>query len=55
LVYNGTFIPGVLSVSIGGLTTGHLYNIRVKAVNYNGISLPSTSSSWYVCSAPANF
>jgi len=55
LVYNGTFIPGVLSVSIGGLITGHLYNIRIKAVNYNGVSLPSASSSWYVCTAPANF
>ena len=48
-------MPGVLSVNVGGLKTGHLYNIRVKAVNYNGISLPSVSSSWYVCKAPINF
>ena len=54
-VYDGSFLPGTLGVLVDGLTNGALYNFQVIAVNYNGQSAPSSSTSYYACTAPTLF
>ena len=54
-VFDGTFRPGVLGQLVDGLVTGHLYTFRAFAMNYNGLSVPSAPTSFYVCTAPTYF
>jgi len=40
---------------ISNLKNGLRYSFKAFALNFNGISIPSKTESFYVCTAPTNF
>lgn len=54
-IYNGQNFPNVLQFTKVGLQTGLEYQFRLKALNFNGESIPSDSINYIICSEPKGF
>lgn len=54
-IFDGSYQPGVYSFLKSGLRTGLRYTFKVYAVNFNGLSLASPTSSFFVCTVPTGF
>jgi titin len=52
-VYVGTNRPDLTEYTVTGLTTGLSYKFTLQAINYNGRSLASSSTTLYACDVPA--
>ena len=48
-------MPGFTSFLKTGLQNGGYYRFRAYAVNFNGLSEPSSEYAYYVCTAPTGF
>jgi hypothetical protein len=52
-VYVGTNRPDLTEYTVTGLTTGLSYRFTLQAINYNGRSIASSSTTLYACDVPA--
>jgi hypothetical protein len=54
-VYDGSQLPGITGFLKTGLANGGYYRFQAFALNFNGLSLPSEISGFFVCTQPTGF
>jgi len=54
-IYEALNDPNALETTVYGLTTHKLYRFRVFALDFNGLSQPSTVFEIYACGLPMHF
>ena len=52
-IFNGTNRPATRQFTQAGLVTGAKYTFRVITLNFNGLSQPSSLTTFNVCLAPS--
>lgn len=55
VIYDGSQDNNSFEYLKQGQTNGLLYTFRAYAVNFNGVSVPSETATYYACTAPSGF